>query len=101
LGQDKYSEINLKDRRKLMTVFKKKEADSILKSASDDSRVAPKLQNAEVSWNKTDRIAIMTAGGAALGSAIALLPGAIIGGLLAATYGGYISFIKPRSARNP
>ena len=84
-----------------MTVFKKKEADSILKSASDDSRVAPKLQNAEVSWNKTDRIAIMTAGGAALGSAIALLPGAIIGGLLAATYGGYISFIKPRSARNP
>lgn len=62
--------------------------------------IAEKVK-AEVFWNKTDRIAIMTAGGAALGSAIALLPGAIIGGLLAATYGGYISFVKPRSERNP
>lgn len=31
---------------------------------------------------------------AALGSAIAQLPGAVVGGLLAATYGWYISFAK-------
>jgi hypothetical protein len=48
-------------------------------------------------WEKADRIAIMSAGGAALGSAIAQLPGAIAGGIMAAGYGWYISFAKTKS----
>lgn len=51
-------------------------------------------------WDKTDRIAIMIAGGVALGSAIAQLPGAVIGGISAAMYGWYISFAKNKSVRN-
>jgi len=51
-------------------------------------------------WDKTDRIAVMTAGGIALGSAIAQLPGAIVGGVLGAGYGWYISFAKQKSVQN-
>jgi serine/threonine protein kinase, bacterial len=44
-------------------------------------------------WDKADRMAIMIAGGIALGSAIAQLPGAIAGGVLAAGYAWYIRLI--------
>ncbi len=43
-------------------------------------------------WDKTDRMAVTTAGGIAIGSAIAQLPGAIVGGALGAGYGWYIGF---------
>ncbi len=46
-------------------------------------------------WDKTDRMAITTAGGIALGSAIAQLPGALLGGVLGAGYGWYLGFRKP------
>ena len=51
-------------------------------------------------WDKTDRIAVMTMGGASLGGAIAQLPGAIIGGFIAAGYGWYIGFGQSRTSRN-
>jgi serine/threonine protein kinase, bacterial len=41
-------------------------------------------------WDKADRMAVMIAGGVALGSAIAQLPGAIVGGMIAAGYAWYI-----------
>jgi serine/threonine protein kinase, bacterial len=41
-------------------------------------------------WDKADRMAVMIAGGIALGSAISQLPGAIAGGILAAGYAWYI-----------
>jgi serine/threonine protein kinase, bacterial len=41
-------------------------------------------------WDKADRTAVMIAGGIALGSAIFQVPGAIIGGMLAAGYAWYI-----------
>jgi hypothetical protein len=47
-------------------------------------------------WEKGDRIMIMAAGGAFVGGCIAQIPGAIVGSLIAGTYGWYISFIKPR-----
>jgi hypothetical protein len=50
-------------------------------------------------WDKADRIAVMTAGGAALGSAIGQIPGAFIGAAFAAGYGWYISFAKAKSAQ--
>jgi hypothetical protein len=50
-------------------------------------------------WDKADRTAVIIAGGAALGGAIAQLPGAIIGGTLAAVYGWYISFSPTESVR--
>lgn len=50
-------------------------------------------------WHKADRLAVMIAGGAALGSAIAQLPGAIVGGFLAAGYGWYIN-TQTQSGRN-
>jgi hypothetical protein len=52
-------------------------------------------------WDKADRIAVMTAGGAALGSAIGQIPGALVGATVAALYGWYISFAKTKSAQNP
>jgi hypothetical protein len=52
-------------------------------------------------WDKADRIAVMTAGGAALGSAIGQIPGALIGAAFAAGYGWYISFAKAKSAQKP
>jgi ABC-type glucose/galactose transport system permease subunit len=51
-------------------------------------------------WDKADRIAVVIAGGAALGGAIAQIPGAIVGAGLAAAYGWYISFAKTKSVRN-
>ena len=50
-------------------------------------------------WDKTDRMAVMTAGGIALGSMIAQLPGAIIGGVLATAYGWYIGFSKTQHSK--
>jgi serine/threonine protein kinase, bacterial len=41
-------------------------------------------------WDKADRTAVMIAGGVALGSAIAQLPGAVVGGMIAAGYAWYI-----------
>lgn len=41
-------------------------------------------------WDKADRMAVMIAGGVALGSAIAQLPGAVVGGMIAAGYAWYI-----------
>jgi hypothetical protein len=51
-------------------------------------------------WEKLNRIAVMTIGGASLGAAIAQLPGAIIFGLSALLYGWYISFLKKSIAKN-
>jgi hypothetical protein len=51
-------------------------------------------------WDKSDRLVVMIAGGAALGSAIAQLPGAIVGAILAAGYGCYINFRQTKSVRN-
>lgn len=51
-------------------------------------------------WDKTDRMAVMIAGGVALGTAIAQVPGAIVGGMIGASYGWYIGFGKKKSAQN-
>jgi hypothetical protein len=45
-------------------------------------------------WDKTDRMAVTMAGGIAIGSAIAQLPGAIVGGALGAVYSWSIGFRK-------
>jgi hypothetical protein len=50
-------------------------------------------------WDKTDRIAVMTAGGAALGGAVGQIPGAIVGAVIAGSYGWYIGFAKTKSPR--
>lgn len=50
-------------------------------------------------WDKTDRIAVMTAGGAALGSAIGQIPGAIVGAVIAAFCGWYLGFAKTKFPR--
>jgi hypothetical protein len=52
-------------------------------------------------WDKTDRMAVTTAGGIALGSAIAQLPGAIVGGALGAAYGWSIGFRKTAKQKYP
>jgi hypothetical protein len=51
-------------------------------------------------WDKADRVAVVIAGGAALGGAIAQIPGAIVGAALAAGYGWYISVAKSKPVRN-
>ena len=61
------------------------------KDSSDDSAAF---------WDKSDRLVVMIAGGAALGSAIAQLPGAVVGAMLAAGYGWYINFGKTKSVGN-
>jgi ABC-type glucose/galactose transport system permease subunit len=45
-------------------------------------------------WAKADRLAVIIVGGAALGSAIGQIPGALVGGILATVYGWYISADK-------
>ena len=57
-------------------------------------------ENPSQFWDKADRIAVMTAGGAALGGAVAQIPGAIIGGLIAAGYGWYIGFGQAKPSRD-
>jgi hypothetical protein len=52
-------------------------------------------------WDKTDRMAVTTAGGIALGSAIAQIPGAIVGGALGAAYGWSIGFRKTAKQKYP
>ncbi|MEO0395013.1 MAG: hypothetical protein ACFB14_26415 [Leptolyngbyaceae cyanobacterium] len=56
------------------------------------------VQKSENAWAKTDRLMVMTAGGVALGTAIARLPGAIIGGLVAICCWYYVSIVKAKSA---
>ena len=51
-------------------------------------------------WDKADRIAVMTAGGAAFGGTIAQIPGALVGATLAALYGWYISFAKTKPTQH-
>jgi hypothetical protein len=48
-------------------------------------------------WDKADRIVVMTIGGASIGGAIGLIPGAIAGATVAALYGWYIGFAKTKS----
>ncbi|NJM77291.1 MAG: hypothetical protein HC852_17795 [Acaryochloridaceae cyanobacterium RU_4_10] len=52
-------------------------------------------------WDKADRIAVMTAGGAALGGSIGYIPGALVGATFAALYGWYISFAKTKPTQTP
>ena len=49
-------------------------------------------------WAKTDRLMVMTAGGVALGAAVARLPGAVVGGLVAIGCWYYTSILKAKSA---
>jgi hypothetical protein len=68
----------------------------------DDSCLTPKNSTQSRTadfWEKVDRIMIMAAGGAFIGSLIAQVPGAIFGCLMTAAYGFYIGFIKPRQTR--
>ncbi len=51
-------------------------------------------------WDHADRIAVMIAGGTAIGGSVAYIPGAIIGALIGAGFGGYISFSKRRPSRS-
>jgi hypothetical protein len=76
--------------------------ESFLLTTNDWVAAAKQLTNQRTSsqtsakfWDKTDRLAVTTAGGIALGSAIAQLPGAIVGGVLGAGYGWYLGFRKP------
>jgi hypothetical protein len=73
--------------------------ESFLLPANDWVSAAKQLINQRTSsptpakfWDKTDRLAVTTAGGIAIGSAIAQLPGAIVGGVLGAGYGWYLGF---------
>jgi tetratricopeptide (TPR) repeat protein len=58
------------------------------------------MATADPLWEKLNRIVVMAIGGACLGAAIAQLPGAIIVGLIALTYGWYISFSKKALRRS-
>lgn len=49
-------------------------------------------------WDKADRLMVVTVGGAALGGSIAGVYGAVIGAILAAGCGWYITFRKTKSA---
>jgi len=49
-------------------------------------------------WDKADRLMMVTVGGAALGGSIAGVYGAVIGAILAAGCGWYITFRKTKSA---
>jgi len=51
-------------------------------------------------WDQADRVVVVIAGGAALGCAIAQIPGALVGTALAAAYGWYISSAQVKSVRN-
>ncbi|NCS24664.1 MAG: hypothetical protein GPI96_09170 [Microcystis aeruginosa BS13-02] len=48
-------------------------------------------------WDKADRLMVVTVGGAALGGSIAGVYGAVIGAILAAGCGWYITFRKTKS----
>jgi hypothetical protein len=47
-------------------------------------------------WDKADRLMVVTVGGAALGGSIAGVYGAVIGAILAAGCGWYITFRKAK-----
>lgn len=51
-------------------------------------------------WDKADRVVVMTAGGAAIGGAIAQIPGAIVGMLIGSSYGWYVAFSRRSSSEN-
>ena len=48
-------------------------------------------------WDKAESVVVVAIGGAALGGAIAQLPGAIIGLIIAAIFGWYVTFYKKGS----
>jgi Family of unknown function (DUF5678) len=48
------------------------------------------MKVSNINWDKTDRMAVMIAGGVAIGSAVATLPGVIVGGVIAAGCALYI-----------
>ncbi len=50
-------------------------------------------------WERLDRVMVMAAGGAFLGGAIAQIPGALVGTVLATLYGSYISMTTPQAKR--
>lgn len=52
-------------------------------------------------WEKSDRLVIMTIGGVACGMAVAQIPGAIVGGLIAVACWYYVTFININSTQNP
>ena len=52
-------------------------------------------QKSEKFWANADQLMVMVAGGVALGTAIARLPGTILGGLLAIGCWYYINMRKP------
>jgi hypothetical protein len=58
------------------------------------SSVDLELVNSLPTNENLDRLAVITAGGIALGAAIAQLPGAVVGGLIGVGYGIYIGFIQ-------
>ena len=51
-------------------------------------------------WDRTESVVVVAIGGAALGGAIAQLPGALIGLFLATLFGWYVSFYKKGSTSN-
>ena len=57
----------------------------------------PKSKQGEF-WDRADRTVVIIAGGGAIGGAIAQIPGAIIGALVAAAYAWYINASDKKSA---
>lgn len=45
-------------------------------------------------WDRADRTVVIIAGGAAIGAAVAQIPGSIAGAILAVMYGTYISYTE-------
>ena len=56
------------------------------------------IQQSARKWENMDRLMVMAAGGVALGTAVAQIPGAVIGGLVAIACWYYISIVKAKSA---
>lgn len=68
----------------------------LLNSKQPSSTVLPEVSNKF--WDKADRVAVTTAGGAAIGGSIAQVPGALVGALIGASYGWYVSFSRKNSS---
>ncbi len=84
---------NVKDSCLVQPVLMEASASSVshyLSQSDIHSPVMNKNPQQSQFWDKADRMAVMIAGGVALGSAIAQLPGAVIGGMIAAGYAWYI-----------
>jgi len=83
-------------------------ADAILRTGDDVVAAARSVvkplqgvssQNQSSVWERGDRLIALTAGGAALGATIAQVPGAFIGGILAAVFSWFTSGSKSEQAR--